>query len=129
MRCCARNSMMAASWSTATCAAWARSSCSMKPDGPSTTGPSARSRSTPRSRRSDFTQIVHGSSQAIKKVLMDQKKIVGVGNIYANEALFAAGIDPSKPASQLTTHDSRLLLKHTRRILQAAIDSQGHDLP
>ena len=40
--------------------------------------------------------------QAVKKVLMDQRHLAGVGNIYANEALFAAGIDPSKPARRLT---------------------------
>ena len=72
-----------------------------------------------------FAAILASSKQAIKKVLMDQRKIVGVGNIYANEALFAAGIDPSKPSSRVTPPDSRLLLKHVRRILQAAIDSQG----
>ena len=72
-----------------------------------------------------FHEILTSSSQAIKKVLMDQRKVVGVGNIYANEALFASGIDPSKPSSRLTTHDSRRLLHHTRRILQSAIDSQG----
>ena len=33
---------------------------------------------------------------------MDQRQIVGVGNIYANEALFAAGIDPSKPADRVS---------------------------
>jgi formamidopyrimidine-DNA glycosylase len=72
-----------------------------------------------------FGRIFAGSRQAVKKVLMDQRKIVGVGNIYANEALFAAGIDPSKASSRLTTHDSRLLLRHVRRILEAAIASQG----
>jgi len=72
-----------------------------------------------------FAAIMASSKQAIKKVLMDQRKIVGVGNIYANEALFAAGIDPSKPASLLTPHQNELLLSHVRRILQAAIDSQG----
>ena len=72
-----------------------------------------------------FAAIMASSKQAIKKVLMDQKKIVGVGNIYANEALFAAGIDPSKPADQLSTLDSGRLFKHTRRILNAAIASQG----
>ena len=72
-----------------------------------------------------FHAILSSSKQAIKKVLMDQRKVVGVGNIYANEALFASGIDPSKASSRLTTHDSRLLLQHTRRILEAAIASQG----
>jgi formamidopyrimidine-DNA glycosylase len=72
-----------------------------------------------------FTAILASSTQAIKKVLMDQRKVVGVGNIYANEALFAAGIDPSKPADQLSTLDSGRLFKHVRRILEAAIASQG----
>ena len=72
-----------------------------------------------------FAAIMASSKQAIKKVLMDQRKVVGVGNIYANEAIFASGIDPSKAASRLTAADSARLLRHTRRILQAAIDSQG----
>ena len=65
------------------------------------------------------------SRQAIKKVLMDQKHLAGVGNIYANEALFAAGIDPSKPARRLTTEDHRRLHGEIQRILEAAIDSSG----
>jgi formamidopyrimidine-DNA glycosylase len=60
-----------------------------------------------------------------KKVLMDQRKIVGVGNIYANEALFAAGIDPSKPAHRLDADAHARLLGEVQRILRAAIDSQG----
>jgi formamidopyrimidine-DNA glycosylase len=72
-----------------------------------------------------FRQGLRRSSQAIKKVLMDQHRIVGVGNIYANEALFAAGIDPSKPAARLTPDAWRLLYTETRRILQAAIDAEG----
>ena len=65
------------------------------------------------------------SRQAIKKVIMDQRYIAGVGNIYANEALFAAGIDPSKPARLLGPDDHRRLHGHIRRILAAAIDSNG----
>jgi formamidopyrimidine-DNA glycosylase len=65
------------------------------------------------------------SRQAIKKVIMDQKHLAGVGNIYANEALFAAGIDPSKPASRLGPEDHRRLHTEIRRILAAAIDSNG----
>ncbi len=72
-----------------------------------------------------FHRILQGSSQAIKKVLMDQKKVVGIGNIYANEALFAAGIDPSKPSNSVSPASARQLLAHTRRILEAAIRSQG----
>lgn len=69
-------------------------------------------------------QLWH-STQAIKKTLMDQKRIVGVGNIYANEALFAAGIDPSKASNKVPDEKWPLLYHHTRRILQAAIDAEG----
>ena len=72
-----------------------------------------------------FGRIFAGSRQAVKKVLMDQRRIVGVGNIYANEALFAAGIDPSKAAHRLTPADHADLLGHVQRILRAAIASQG----
>ncbi len=72
-----------------------------------------------------FRDQMQRSTQAIKKTLMDQKRIVGVGNIYANEALFAAGIDPSKPSNRVPDEQWPLLYRHTRRILQAAIDSEG----
>lgn len=65
------------------------------------------------------------SRQAVKKVIMDQRHLAGVGNIYANEALYAAGIDPSKPARRLTPHDHRRLHREIRRILEAAIRSNG----
>lgn len=65
------------------------------------------------------------SRQAVKKVIMDQRHLAGVGNIYANEALFAAGIDPSKPARRLSPDDHRRLHAEIRRILAAAIASSG----
>ena len=65
------------------------------------------------------------SRQAVKKVIMDQRHLAGVGNIYANEALFAAGIDPSKEARRLTEDDHRRLHAEIRRILTAAIVSNG----
>jgi formamidopyrimidine-DNA glycosylase len=65
------------------------------------------------------------SRQAVKKVIMDQRHLAGVGNIYANEALFAARIDPSKPASRLGEDDHRRLHAEIRRILTAAIRSNG----
>jgi formamidopyrimidine-DNA glycosylase len=70
-------------------------------------------------------EALRRSRQAVKKVIMDQKYLAGVGNIYANEALFAAGIDPSKPAAKLTPGDHRRLHAEIRRILLAAIDSDG----
>ena len=65
------------------------------------------------------------SRQAVKKVIMDQRHLAGVGNIYANEALFAAGIDPSKPARRLRPDDHRRLHREIQRILEAAIASNG----
>jgi formamidopyrimidine-DNA glycosylase len=72
-----------------------------------------------------FAETLRHSRAAIKKVLMDQKKLVGVGNIYANEALFSAGIDPSKPADRVSPEGYLRLYLETRRILQAAIDAEG----
>jgi len=73
----------------------------------------------------DLGSALAGSRQAIKKVIMDQRYLAGVGNIYANEALFASGIDPSKPSNRLTPDDHRRLHADIRRILRAAIVSKG----
>jgi formamidopyrimidine-DNA glycosylase len=72
-----------------------------------------------------FGEAMRRSRQAVKKVIMDQRHLAGVGNIYANEALFAAGIDPSKPARRLGPDDHRRLHAEIRRILAAAIASSG----
>jgi formamidopyrimidine-DNA glycosylase len=72
-----------------------------------------------------FHRILQGSRAAVKKVLMDQRAIAGVGNIYANEALFAAGIDPSKPARDVSAAGAGRLRRELVRILQAAIRSKG----
>ena len=72
-----------------------------------------------------FGATLGRSRQAVKKVIMDQRHLAGVGNIYANEALFAAGIDPSKPARRLSADDHRRLHGEIRRILSAAIASSG----
>ena len=72
-----------------------------------------------------FADRLGRSRAAIKKVLMDQKMVVGVGNIYATEALFAAGIDPSKPARKVPREQLIALHGHVRRILEAAIASEG----
>ena len=69
--------------------------------------------------------ILARSRAAVKKVLMDQRALAGVGNIYANEALFAAGVDPSKPARLVTHAAAGRLHADLVRILEAAIASQG----
>ena len=52
-----------------------------------------------------------GKTAAIKQVIMDAHVVVGVGNIYASEALFMAGIDPRKPAGKVTRTKLELLVK------------------
>ena len=72
-----------------------------------------------------FGAALGKTRQAIKKALMDQRLLAGVGNIYANEALFAAGIDPSRSANRLTPEEMRRLFAEVRRILWAAIAAEG----
>lgn len=74
---------------------------------------------------SAFAARLGASRAAIKKVLMDQKYVVGVGNIYAAEALFAAGIDPSKPAHRVPRAQLETLHGHVTRILAQAIAAEG----
>ena len=54
--------------------------------------------------------------------------VVGVGNIYANEALFSAGIRPTRAAGRLTKKNCATLVDEIRRILQHAIDQGGTTL-
>lgn len=72
-----------------------------------------------------FADRMGRSRAAIKKVLMDQAVIVGVGNIYASEALFAAGIDPSRRADAVPHEQLLALFFQVQRILHAAIESSG----
>lgn len=67
-------------------------------------------------------------SAAIKLVLMDNKVVVGVGNIYANEALFKAGILPSAPANSVTKDKLLLLSTVVKETLAAAILQGGTTL-
>jgi formamidopyrimidine-DNA glycosylase len=79
---------------------------------------------------SDFTverlsAIVRASGQAVKRVLMDQRRLVGVGNIYANEVLWRAGIDPSRPATTLLPVEVERLHAELRDVLTAAVSARG----
>ncbi|MGI9212026.1 MAG: bifunctional DNA-formamidopyrimidine glycosylase/DNA-(apurinic or apyrimidinic site) lyase [Methylococcaceae bacterium] len=67
-------------------------------------------------------------TQAIKTFIMDSHQVVGVGNIYANEALFRAGINPARPAGQLSGSDHERLSAAIRSVLAAAITMGGTTL-
>lgn len=61
----------------------------------------------------------------IRNWLLDQRRIAGVGNIYASEALHRAGIHPARRASTLTRAEAAALLAELRTVLRAAIDARG----
>lgn len=63
--------------------------------------------------------------RAIKAALLDQRFVAGVGNIYADEALFASQIHPARPAHQMTDDDAKRLAAAIRRILRQAIARGG----
>jgi formamidopyrimidine-DNA glycosylase len=65
------------------------------------------------------------SRQAIKKVIMDQGRVAGIGNIYANEALFLAGIDPSKAANRLSGDQVKALHRTVQEVLEGALRASG----
>lgn len=64
----------------------------------------------------------------IKSFIMDNKIVVGVGNIYASEALFLAGIHPLTPAGNLNEKQCKRLVKSIQQILMAAIKRGGTTL-
>jgi formamidopyrimidine-DNA glycosylase len=69
--------------------------------------------------------ILRGSRQSIKKVLMDQRRLAGIGNIYATEALWRAAIDPSRPACSLTPAEAGNLRSAIVSVLRDSIESRG----
>jgi formamidopyrimidine-DNA glycosylase len=66
-----------------------------------------------------------GRSEPIKSLLLDQSFVAGIGNIYADEILFACGIRPGRSSARLTRKNDEDLVRETRRILQAAIAAGG----
>jgi formamidopyrimidine-DNA glycosylase len=69
--------------------------------------------------------LARGRTAPIKAFLLDQRRIAGVGNIYADEALFGAGIHPLRPAGRLSTEQYARLRESVIAALQAGIDARG----
>lgn len=76
----------------------------------------------------EFFNKISQRNVAIKKVLLDQKVLSGVGNIYANEACFKARIHPQKTASSLTKEEASNLLSAIKDVLKKGILSRGATL-
>ncbi|WP_028116433.1 bifunctional DNA-formamidopyrimidine glycosylase/DNA-(apurinic or apyrimidinic site) lyase [Ferrimonas senticii] len=69
-----------------------------------------------------------GKTKAIKLALMDNSVVVGVGNIYANEALFAAGISPKRAAGSISKARLEVLVAEVKKVLATAITQGGTTL-
>jgi len=76
-------------------------------------------------KKSEFVKLFEGKRTKIKPLLMDQKFIAGIGNLYAQEALFAARINPEQGADKLDKAQLELLFDCLRSILKKAIKSRG----
>ena len=72
-----------------------------------------------------FSGIIRGSERAVKSILMDQRRLAGVGNIYANEALWRAGIRPAARGASLSRARCGSLLTHLRAVLTESIALRG----
>jgi formamidopyrimidine-DNA glycosylase len=72
-----------------------------------------------------LSAVLRATNQPVKKALMEQRKIAGIGNIYANEALWRARIDPSRPGSGVTPDQARLLRDSIVAVLGEAIEARG----
>lgn len=71
-----------------------------------------------------FTEMLP-KKRNIKAFLLDQHYIAGIGNIYADETLFASGIHPTRTAGSLTTTEIQKLHHHIIRILKLAVEKRG----
>jgi formamidopyrimidine-DNA glycosylase len=71
--------------------------------------------------------ISESPRRQIKPLLLDQNRVAGVGNIYADEILFGARIRPDRRASSLTIDEIKLLRRETRRVLRQAIKAGGDE--
>lgn len=75
-----------------------------------------------------LTQKLAGKKTAVKLAIMDQRLVVGVGNIYASEALFDAKIDPRRAAGSLTSAETSRLVASIQKVLKQAIAAGGSSL-
>lgn len=72
--------------------------------------------------------LTQGHRRSIKNLLMDAHEVVGVGNIYASESLFLAGIDPRTPAGRVSRARCVRLVAAIKRTLRTAIRAGGSSL-
>ncbi|MGD1278606.1 MAG: bifunctional DNA-formamidopyrimidine glycosylase/DNA-(apurinic or apyrimidinic site) lyase [Tepidisphaeraceae bacterium] len=79
-------------------------------------------------RRTQLARLLRRTTRAIKSALLDQSLIAGLGNIYADESLFAAGIHPSMPANKLSARQIARLSRGMKQVLRRALRHRGSTL-
>ena len=75
-----------------------------------------------------FKNYIIGRGRTIKDLLMDQKFISGLGNIYVNEILFFSGVRPTKKIKKLTTFEIQKIIKFSKKIISKAIILGGSSI-
>jgi formamidopyrimidine-DNA glycosylase len=75
-----------------------------------------------------LAEVLSGRRAPVKAVILDQRRLAGVGNIYADEALWRSGIHPQRPAGELSDEETRALHRGIRAALKAGIARQGATL-
>ena len=75
-----------------------------------------------------FENYIKGRARIIKDLLMDQKFISGLGNIYVNEILFFSGIRPTKKINNLSKKDIKKIIKFVKKIISRAIIFGGSSI-
>ena len=75
-----------------------------------------------------FSDTIRGKKTSIKAALLDQRVLAGIGNIYACEALFRAGISPRRMASSVAGERAKRLVPAIKHVLKAAIEAGGSSL-
>jgi formamidopyrimidine-DNA glycosylase len=69
--------------------------------------------------------LSRGRSKPVKNLLLDQRTVAGLGNIYVNETLFLARVHPARPAGRLSQGDCEQIVRSVRQVLGDAIDAGG----
>jgi formamidopyrimidine-DNA glycosylase len=75
--------------------------------------------------REQFQQLLSKAKTPIKPLLMDQKKMSGLGNIYTNDALYKAKIDPRRPANSLSSTEQNTLYESILSVLKKGLEEGG----
>ena len=78
--------------------------------------------------KSEFLQSLNGQNRVLKALLLDQSFVAGVGNIYADEALFEARLDPRRKSGSLSDAEKLALYKAVTKVIKAGVRNKGTSL-